>query len=358
MSSSLHRHLFSAMTAAFLMSGCTTLWSPAQRYDQNFTSALESHDYRTALALLDHLPSDDPRREQPEADRAVLLREASKWRASRMSQALALSQEGRWNEGALVLADTDSRLPPPLSLAQELESYRQRQQPAAASHLQAFALQRARDLAAEFASLRQAQQSALSPEGLEPLQERLEADRDAVLTILEPVAQQALSKGQWNRVEELLTPLQAIAPTKERKLALTLARQKLANVRAQKRQQLDQIRQQELSEILAHARNARAEGDYGKARKAVEGAQKLAPNSSEVETEAQALASAIRNFVAARLADGDRLYAQGQIEAALDHWRRAQQAQPSSELEERIERAKRFLDRYQELKSSSTQAVL
>lgn len=358
MSSGLYRHLFSAVTAAVLMSGCATLWSPAQRFDQNFTSALETHDYRTALSLLDHLPSDDPRREQPEADRSALLREASKWRANQLSQALALSQEGLWNEGARLLAETDSRLPPPLSLEKELERYRQRQQPVAAAHIQAFALQRARDLAAELASLRQAQQSALTPEELEPLQTRLEADRDAVLTILEPVAHQALSKGQWQRAEELLTPLQAIAPTKERQLALTLARNKLANVRAQKRQQLDQVRQQELTEVLASARNARAEGDYSKARKAMEIAQKLAPNSSQVETEAQALASAIRNFVAARLADGDRLYAQGQIEAALDHWRRAQQAQPSSELEERIERAKRFLDRYQELKSSSAQATL
>lgn len=340
-----------ALIATLLLGGCAS-WPPGESFEQRLQQAQAAQDYRRALELIESVPEDDPRHKALAEDARQLRQKASDWRAQQLDQVHRLAARGAWREGMRILQETRDKLPADLGVEKELAAYRQDQERALQTALLEFALIRARHLAQEEPVLTQARNATLEPHRLGPIGQRQIEDRRQVLEILLPAAQDAHAEERWARVRELLEAALALNPETPEPLheQLQAAREHLASREAQARAQRDRKRHQRLQQALAEARAAREAGDYQTATQALERARKANPDHPEVAGEEVALEQAIENFVTARLAEGDRLYAQGRIERALQLWREADTLRPSAELSERIEKAERFLQRYRSLK--------
>jgi hypothetical protein len=65
------------------------------------------------------------------------------------------------------------------------------------------------------------------------------------------------------------------------------------------------------------------------------------------------LDEAIASFVAQQIDAGNRQYADGHIEAALQSWSAANALTATPELQEKIDKAQKFIDRLEQLRKSN-----
>lgn len=336
-----------------LFSGCTALQQTPDDYAAELSTLLAAHDYRTALERIDSLPPDDPRRMLPEADIEQLRHAATGWRREQLAAAWQLAEAGQWRAGARLLAAADAQLPEDLRLIAERATYTERQYDLARERMIRYALLRARHLATERPALMRAEEVVLSRQQLAATLERHARDREQVLSLLTPAANTAMEQQRWQRAVNLFSALLALDPPNAEQLnrQLQKARTELSGLQDRQQQRQARARQEAIAAALHQADMALAMGDYHRARKLLEDALTSSGDDPQLQERLAAIHSAIRAAVRRHLADGDRLYASGSIEAALHAWRRAEQLQPgSSEIEERIQRALRFIERYHTLK--------
>ncbi len=148
---------------------------------------------------------------------------------------------------------------------------------------------------------------------------------------------------QYLGVANQLTPTPALAAQVARaESTMNNARQKTQAVRSAEREQ----RYRELSVSIQLALDQR---DYAGARQQLDEARTLAIHNDEMDLFQHQLDDAIGVFVTQQVEEGNRRYVNGHIEEALQMWRQADALSPSQDLKERIEKAQRFMDRYQQL---------
>lgn len=341
------------LCAGLLLSGCATVLSPVQRYEARFERALTERDYRTALELIQRAPPADPQHPSSLMEEDELLGMAKRWREELLVEAERYAEEGRWGDGAALLAGADALLPDSLGLSTERSAYGERQQAAATRQLVAFTLLRANNLIAEQAALQPALDAAVKPSPLTVTAARQAADRAQALAVLWPAANTAFDDRQWQRAAQLLEAVVALdpAPSDNLRRKLAYARSQLADVQLREQQHRAERQQQHVDEALRQAGRARVDGDYQRARDILADIHARVGGHEQLTAEQQRLDAAIQDFIAERLEEGDRLYASGEIEAALHQWQRAERLQPgSTEISERILRAQRFIDKYHTLK--------
>ncbi len=306
-------------------------------------------DLRAALAAVDALPADDPRR-QDFAERRAELMAQSRAREDALEQAVnALMAERRWGEAASRLQQEELQLPDSDRLARLRSHFNDEQERAAAASLLAYRILRARHLLAEQNALRDAVAAGYDNALLLARSEALQEERRTLAMALAEAGAGKLQAGQLTAAIATLELAEALQPGGDVAASLESARRQLARRVAQQRQALAEQRRQRQEQALASARNAREAGEFALAGEALQRAADILEDE-QVREERHALETAMAHHYQADLERGDQLYASGHIEQALAHWERAWTLRAEPALAERIERARRFLARYQELR--------
>lgn len=308
-------------------------------------------DLRAALAAVDALPADDPRRRDL-AERRVELIAQSRAREDALEQAInALMAERRWGEAASRLQEEELQLPDSNRLKQLRSRFDDEQGRAAASRLLAYRTLRARHLLAEQSALGDAVAAGYDNSLLLARSEALREERRTLALALAEAGAGQLQAGQLTTAIATLELAKALQPDDGVAASLESARRQLARRVAQQRQALAEQRRQRQEQALASARDAREAGEFAIAGEALQRAADILEDE-QVRQERHALEATMAQHYQADLERGDQLYAGGHIEQALAYWERAWTLRTEPALAERIERARRFLARYQELRES------
>lgn len=107
----------------------------------------------------------------------------------------------------------------------------------------------------------------------------------------------------------------------------------------------------ELTQIMAAYHAAREQGDLIMAQRKLKQALSLRPHSGKLATEQNALTAAVQQHVHEKLENGKYLYSMGEVDAAIAAWQIATALAPDDQsLLQRLERAQKFRQRYEELK--------
>lgn len=353
MNSSACARLGVLLCSVLLLGGCAMLLSPSQRYEVRIEHALAERDYRTALALIQRGPPIDPQHSAPVIEEAELLSRAKQWRKEQLQEAERSAADGRWGDGVALLAHADILLPDSLNLAAERAAYTERQREVANRQLVAFTLLRANNLIAEQAALQPALDAAIKPSPLTVTAARQAADRAQALAVLWPAAHRAFDQRQWRQAAQLLEVMLALdsTPSDNLRQKLAYAQSQLADVKAEEDQQRTELQRQRITKALQQATSARIDGDYQRARGILAELRAQVGEHEQLTAEQERLHAAIKTSIRQHVKEGDRLYANGEIEAALHQWQQAEQLRPgSTEISERVLRAQRFIERYHNLK--------
>lgn len=108
----------------------------------------------------------------------------------------------------------------------------------------------------------------------------------------------------------------------------------------------------EFKQALAAYRAARRQGDLRHAQYQLAQALTLQPSNSKLLEERKALATVVEKHVQQKLENGKSLYSVGEIDAAIAAWQAAAELAPQNQaLQQRLERAQKFRQRYEELKN-------
>ncbi len=107
----------------------------------------------------------------------------------------------------------------------------------------------------------------------------------------------------------------------------------------------------EFKQALTAYYSAREQGDLLLAQRRLEQALSLQLHRSDLAVERDAFNTMLKKSVQEKLENGKNLYSMGEIDAAIAAWQTALALAPSDQaLQQHLERAKKFRDRYEQLK--------
>lgn len=348
MSAALLRRL--AVVGTLLLAGCTSLpWPPAEPTPApvDIAALQAQHRYVSALAALERQLSYDP---LYQARREQLLSAAQAYQQQLFADVDALARQHKFSE-AQALLDVAA---PELPNTPELEQFRAR-----------FDGERDRYVARKLGQLTELKRQSLLREqalyrsldglgdaALRAAEQRNSADAAYFGELFAAAGERALSEGRYAEAARWLTDANQLLPSERTQRQLESAQQALASDRQRVQAQRNVEREQRFQQLIDQARGAMQQRRYLEARSQLNAAEQLGTHGDTIAQLRQRLELAISGFITEQIQAGDRYYANGSIEKALQSWRRAAALSPSQELAERIEKAERFMERYQELKPS------
>lgn len=303
--------------------------------------------YVDALAALDGIKDTTP---DYETRRAALLGAASEYQEQLLLELGELARHQQFTEAQRMLAGAQPQLPPTTELtrfAENLENsatqYRQR-------YLDELTQLRATTLLKEQPIYRSLQKAADTPE-LRQLLERQRADTEFFAAQLAQLGARAIAQNELTRGTQLLGLANQLAPSEELAQQLKRTEQILASSKQKRQTARSTEREQHYREQSAALLQSIQQRDYLAARAQLEQLKSLNIRTDEVEQLQEQLDNTIARFVAQQIDAGNRLYSDGHLEEALKHWRQAAALTPSPQLTERMEKAERFIDRLEQLRS-------
>lgn len=310
------------------------------------------HRYVSALAALDagarNIPGYTGTPQYAER-RAALLAAAGEYQAQLLGELKELVTQQQFSDAQQRLADAQRELPP----STELEQFAANLDTAAARfrqrNLDDIVQLRAGILLKEQPLYHALQKAADSPE-LKELISRQRADAEYFVAQLAQLGARAFAQNEFTRATQYLGLANQLAPSEDLARQLKRAEQALAASKQKRQNARSTEREQHYRELTAAFQQSLQQLEYLAARTQLEQIKTLGIHADEVESAQQQLDAAIRTFVAQRIDAGNRMYSEGHLEEALQHWRQAEALTPSPQLTERIEKAQRFIDRLEELR--------
>lgn len=335
------------LALVLLLGGCAQLsW---QTSEKDFAAMRAQHRYQSALALL------DKHREAVKdytGQRAALLREAEQYQAQVLDQVDALARQKHFAKGQTLLDAAAAELPP----SEDLNAFRTRFEGERDKYLHGLLAQLSRlrspELLHEQAVYQALADAATDPES-RALVERYQQDVDYFARRIGEAGTQALAQGDFAKAEQYLRTANQLSPSPQVAQQLAGTQQVLAAARQKSEAARVLEREQRYRSLRNDIQQALAERDYLSARRSLALARSLSIHTQDTDSFQKELDSAIADFVTQRVAEGNRRYANGHIEEALQIWRQANSLQPSQDLKERIEKAQKFMERYQQLQKAS-----
>lgn len=305
------------------------------------------HRYVTALAALDadarNMPDYSERR-------AALLAAAGNYQTQLLDELKALVTQQQFTGASQRLAEAQKELPQ----STELDQFAANLQAAATRYrqrtLDEIVQLRAGILLKEEPLYHALQKAADTPE-LEALIVRQRADAEYFAAQLAQLGARAFAQNEFTRATQYLGLANQLAPSEELAQQLARAEHALAAGKQKRQTARSTEREQQYRELSAAFQQSVQQLDYLAARTQLDQLKALNIHAEEVESAQARLDGVIHSFVARRVDAGNRLYSEGHIEEALQHWRQAEALAPSPQLTERIEKAQRFIDRLEELRA-------
>lgn len=329
-----------------LLSGCVGL-DKAPPLDE-IDALRERHSYMSALALLENHQDKIPDRDQRRAD---LLAEANQYSAQIRTDIEELARQQQYGRAQDLLEQALPELPPSDELNAAATRFYTQRDTYIDRYLDDLYQIRAPQLLRE-----QPVYTILENAGgdveIQRLVERHRLDTEFFARQLAIAGGRALANNDYAKAAQYLRTANRLAPAPALKQQLNRAEQALQATRQKRQAARSAEREQRYRELAANIRDALDERNYFEARQLLEQARALAIHNEDTETYQRQLDAAIDTFVKQQIQVGDHRYANGHIEAALQIWRQAESLAPSQESKERIEKAQRFMERYQQLQQA------
>jgi tetratricopeptide (TPR) repeat protein len=329
-----------------LFAGCKQAPPPAPP-PPDIGQLQSQHRYVTALAALDDTAKTMP---DYETRRAQLLEAAGAYQTQLLLELGELVQQHRFTDAQQRLAEQRAELPP----ADELDRFATNLDNAATRYRQRslddIVQLRGAQLLKEQPLYRALEKAANSSE-LEQLIARNRADTEFFAAHLAQLGARALAQNEFTKATQYLGQSNQLVPSEAVAEQLKRAEQGLATSKQKRQTARSTEREQHYRERSAALQQNMQQGDYVAARAELEQLKSLNLRTEEVEQTQEQLEKAIATFVAQQVDAGNRLYSDGHLEDALRHWRRAAALAPSPQLTERIEKAQKFIDRFEQLRA-------
>lgn len=223
--------------------------------------------------------------------------------------------------------------------------------------LLAHRLLRAKRIPAERDNLRALADASAEARFIDRYQQ-LNAEADEIAEALLTEGQRRIAKKQWRSAREVLQLSQALREDERTSTALRVAKSNIKPKRrpkpkpAAKPIKVEPVIDTAAVEAALHRyRYAMQQQDLLAAQKHLSEAKQLNPDDAEIQRESKRLNATISTTVEQRVEQGKYQYSLGDIDKAIDHWEFALQLTPDDQaLKERLQRARRFRDRYEQLK--------
>lgn len=334
------RTRLSALLGAGLLSACTLITPPPPPAD--LAALRQQHQYVAALA---HLQPADPTYLQ---QRQAILEEATRYQ-SQLLQSLRLAMDKQdYVSAQNALATALPQLPPNAELTAFQAEFERARGRYVQDKLDDLYQLRGEHLLKE-QSLYQSLQGLAGDDDLQVAVARFQADADYFAKLLAAAGNEAMARQDYAAARKYLTTANQLRPSPELGSTIATAVQALETQREKTKQTRLSEREQRYRRIETQLQQALDKSDFAQARTQLAALREVGLHLPEVEDYRLQLNDAIAATVRAETDAGNRSYADGRIEEALVHWRAAADLQPGAELQERIEKAEKFIQRYRDL---------
>lgn len=170
--------------------------------------------------------------------------------------------------------------------------------------------------------------------------------RREIARTLSTEGMKALNDGRYYIARRYLALSQQLSPDPHTDTMLTTAREEIASRQLSKQQ----AREERYQVLLNRYKMLKSAEDYNTARATLSSLLKLKPGDKQLLAEQAELNAGIALIVSRAILDGEAHYSNGNVGKALAVWRQAAELAPeNSELQQRVERAEKFLENYQSL---------
>lgn len=308
----------------------------------------KQHRYVTALTALDSRKSKAPDYAQK---REQILAESQSYQTELLLQADALVQQQQFAKAEALIAADRPELPP----SRELEQFDAQFSAARDRYLQRWLDEvvqlRAPALAREHAAYQALLKAAGTPE-LQRVVARHQADVEYFAPLLAKMGSQALAQSDYDKAAQYLAIANQLTPSPTLAQQLKSAEQAIATEKQKQQITRSNVREQRYRELQNALKKSIRDREFFAARDLLAQTRTLNLHSEELDSIQRELDSAIDLFVTQKIDVGNRHYADGHIEAALQNWRAANALTPTAELQEKIDKAQKFIDRLEQLRKT------
>lgn len=329
--------------ATIFISACTPT-RPAPLVD---VSALrEQHQYQTALAALEQQRGTDPSYLQ---QRQTLLEAATLYQSQLLRSLRTAMDQQDYANAQKTLEAALPQLPPNAELTAFSAEFDRARMRYVQEKLDELYQLRGEHLLKE-QPLYQSLQGFTGDYDLQIAVARYQADADYFSKLLAAAGALAMQREDYAAALKYLSTANQLRPAAELASAIEATRRAHDARREREKQNRTSERELRYAKLESALQAALAKQDFQQARIQLNTLRDIGLHLAEVEQYRRHLNEAVDSYVAAQIDAGNKHYAEGHIEEALKNWNNASALQMTPELKERIEKAEKFIQRYQNLK--------
>lgn len=309
----------------------------------------KQHRYVTALRTLDAHKQRTPAYAEK---RAAIIADASAYQTELLRQANALVKNQQFAQAQMLIDADRAELPASPELAQFDTQFNAARARYIQRWLDELVRLRGPALVREHSAYQALSKAASEPE-LQRVVALHRAEVDYFAPLLAAMGNGALANNDPAQAVQYLSLANQLTPSAE--LAQQLKKAQEALIAGKQKKQMARLneREQRYRDLHDVLQKSLQEREFFAARDLLAQAKALNMHSDELDAMQRELDDAIATFVAQRVDAGDRHYADGHIEEALQHWRTADALTPTSELKEKIDKAQKFIERLQHLQKAN-----
>jgi tetratricopeptide (TPR) repeat protein len=336
------------IASSILLSGCSLLLPYSAPVDINALRA--QHHYVSALHALDKQRATTPAYlDQHQA----LLDEATQYQSQLLQSLRKLMEQQDFAEAQKQLREAIGELPPNAELTAFTTELMQARNFYVKDKLDELYQLRGEHLLKE-QPIYQSLQGITGDNELQVAVERYQADADYFAKLLGAAGAEAMQREDYSAAQKYLATANQLRPSVELMAAIDAAKRAISARRERDLQNRNNEREQHYRKLETTLQQLMAKNDFQNARTQLNNLRDIGLHVGDVEQYKRRLNDALATYVAEQTDAGNKLYAESHIEVALEHWRDAYALLPTPELKERIEKAEKFMRRYENLKQQPT----
>ncbi|WIO75230.1 hypothetical protein QP938_04800 [Porticoccaceae bacterium LTM1] len=341
------------LTAA-LLSGCSSFdfsWPGKSSPDPELLAELvQGQQYRAALDVIDQISTSSPDYQAFQSQRAGITQKARAYDARVLDKVREFQAQSKWQELYELFDEALSRLPENSETHRAYGAFQSYREEYINEQKEELNLLLAKNLLEE-GQYRQRiyeadKDSRRARKDLEAYKER----RDEAAEFISERGMAALEQGDYGKAKEYLKLANDLKSNEMNQKALKQVRQELDERWLKHVGERREKRQLRYTELLGEFQDAWKIRDYQKARELLAEMREIDESAPQNDVLKHQLEESIHVQIQSVIAKGQAAYSAGEVQQALDIWSEALSLAPEDEeLLKHIERAKRFLGKYQSL---------
>ncbi len=329
-------------------------------FDEKLAKLQGQSRFGAAERLIDSADPEMLGTEQREQLRTANSKAARQYEQAIIDEANILSDEESWGDAMALYETARSVFPESDRLFQEADKLLIKRDRYLRHQLLAHRVLRAKRLPEELENLQRISDASQSPKYIGELA-RLQAEADDVAEALLSSGQKLIARKEWRDARAIL----ALAGTlKEDERIETALRVAQSNIKPRRKNTPKPVvaatpepdpepvvDQEAVAKALQQFQSALQGNDFVSARQHLDTARQLDPDNDQVKQLMERLRRRTQTTVEQHIEQGKYQYSLGEIDQAINHWETAYELAPDNEaLRERLLKARRFRDRYEQLK--------